>query len=70
MEKWVSPFDRVVSYRVDTENSRVYVLVASGRDDFSLIRFFSTMGGSWMTSVDADGIDMEEMMHELLNNTF
>jgi len=68
VNKWTLKEDRLISHRVDC-NGTVYLVVGLGRvpNKCSILRLF-TMGGQWVASVDYSTIDLEEAIHNLLNN--
>jgi hypothetical protein len=65
---WTLDGDRLISHRVDC-NGTIYLVVGLGDkpNKCSILRFF-TMGNKWATSVDYSEIDLEEAIHNLLNN--
>ena len=67
---WVAPEDYLVSYKVDEFGTTIIVTGFKDEDEsiaYTILRLFP-MGDTWQLSVDHEALDMEQTMHELLNN--
>lgn len=62
---------RIVSWKDRDRNGVLSIVVATPGDDFKKVRYsYMTMFvmNGWTTEIDAEALDAEQMIHELVDN--